>query len=49
MSEKEKAVKALSEMIKQNEDRLQKQGELRDWFTRLNKDLQKAIRTLQQA
>lgn len=49
MSEKEKAIKALTLMIEQNEARFQKQSELRDWFTRLNQDLHKAIQTLQQA
>lgn len=49
MSEKERAVRALSEMIKQNEARSQKQGELREWFTSLNRDLRKAIQILQQA
>ncbi|MEG6522678.1 peptidase [Desulfotomaculum sp. 1211_IL3151] len=49
MSEKEKAIKALTQMIEQNEARFQKQIELRDWFTRLNQDLYKAIQTLQQA
>ncbi|MCL5780567.1 MAG: peptidase [Firmicutes bacterium] len=49
MSEKEKAIKALAQIIAQNEARLQKQQELRDWFTRLNNDLMKAIESLQQA
>ncbi|WP_041274527.1 hypothetical protein [Desulforamulus reducens] len=49
MSEKEKAIMALTQMIAQNEARLQKQTELRDWFTRLNRDLLKAIETLHQA
>lgn len=49
MSEKEKAIKALAQIIAQNDARLQKQQELRDWFTRLNNDLMKAIESLQQA
>ncbi|MEW6066470.1 peptidase [Desulforamulus profundi] len=49
MSEKEKAIKALAQIIAQNEARLQKQQELKDWFTRLNNDLMKAIESLQQA
>ncbi|MEW6697875.1 MAG: peptidase [Bacillota bacterium] len=49
MSEKEKAVQALAQIIAQNEARLQKQQELKDWFTRLNNDLMKAIESLQQA
>ncbi|AEF93719.1 hypothetical protein Desca_0839 [Desulfotomaculum nigrificans CO-1-SRB] len=48
MSEKEHAIKALMEMIKQNELRQEKQQELREWFTSLNADLMKAIRSLQQ-
>lgn len=49
MSEKEKAIKALRQMIEQNEARVQKETGLRDWFNGLNKDLWKAIETLQQA
>ena len=49
MSEKERAIKALRHMIEQNEARGQKEGKLKDWFSGLNKDLWKAIETLQQA
>ncbi|AQS58754.1 peptidase [Desulforamulus ferrireducens] len=49
MSEKEKAIKALRQMIEQNEARGQKESKLRDWFNGLNRDLWKAIETLQQA
>ncbi|AEG60893.1 hypothetical protein [Desulforamulus ruminis] len=48
MSEKEKAIRALSEMICQNEARQEKQQELKDWFNKLNADLRKAIESLQQ-
>lgn len=48
MSEKEQAISALSLMIKQNEARQEKQQELREWFTKLNADLLKAIESLKQ-
>lgn len=48
MSEKEKAIKALSQIIAQNEARQAQQQELRDWFAKLNQDLMKAIKSLQQ-
>lgn len=47
MSEKEKAIQALAEMICQNEARQEKQQELKDWFNKLNADLRKAIESLQ--
>lgn len=49
MSEKEVAIQALTQMIAQNEARVTKQQELKEWFTRLNQDLYKAIESLQQA
>ncbi|MDO7788591.1 peptidase [Desulforamulus aquiferis] len=48
MSDKEKAIVALSLMIKQNEARQEKQQELREWFSKLNEDLLKAIESLKQ-
>ena len=49
MSEKEKAVRALELMIAQNEALMKAKVELKDWFTKLNQELQKAIESLQQA
>lgn len=48
MSDKEIAILALSQMIKQNEARQERQQELKEWFTKLNSDLQKAIDSLKQ-
>ncbi|CCO07439.1 hypothetical protein [Desulforamulus hydrothermalis] len=49
MSEKEKAIQALIQIIAQNQARQEQQQELKEWFTRLNSDLMKAVKFLQQA
>lgn len=49
MSEKEKAIQALAQMISQNEALVKSKVELKEWFTKLNQELTKAIESLQQA
>lgn len=42
-SDKKQAIIALMQMIKANEEKTQKDKKLREWFTKLNKDLSTAI------
>ncbi|MBF7082255.1 peptidase [Desulfallas sp. Bu1-1] len=46
MTDKEHAVSALTEMIRSNAQKAEKQRELKEWFNNLNRDLMKAVETL---
>ncbi|WP_027365144.1 hypothetical protein [Desulfotruncus alcoholivorax] len=48
MTDREHAVRALTEMIRSNNQKAQQNSELTDWFKKLNLDLMKAIEALKQ-
>ncbi|SFR05769.1 peptidase [Desulfoscipio geothermicus] len=46
MTDREHAISALSDMIRSNNEKAEKNQELKDWFNNLNRDLLQAIETL---
>jgi len=46
MTDREHAISALSDMIRSNNEKEEKNQELKDWFNNLNRDLLQAIETL---
>ncbi|KAF1085573.1 hypothetical protein SPSYN_01716 [Sporotomaculum syntrophicum] len=46
MSDKELAINALTQMIKSNNEKAEKNRELKDWFHNLNLDLMQAVESL---
>lgn len=46
MSDKEHAIKALTQIIRSNNEKAEKNQELKDWFNNLNLDLMQAVESL---
>lgn len=46
MTDREHAINALTEMIRSNNEKAEKNHELKDWFKNLNQDLMQAVETL---
>lgn len=46
MSEKERAARALAEMLAAYEEKARRQGNLKNWCSGLSRDLNKAVETL---
>ncbi len=49
MSDKEFAIKALIQMIRSNNEKAEKNQELKDWFNSLNLDLMQAVESLRRS
>ncbi|WP_347487978.1 peptidase [Desulfoscipio sp. XC116] len=49
MSDKEHAISALTQMIRSNNEKAEKNLELRDWFNNLNRDLMQAVESLRKS
>jgi len=46
MSDKDQAIKALTQMIRANNEKAEQNQELKDWFNNLNLDLMQAVESL---
>lgn len=49
MSDKEHAIIALTQMIRSNNEKAEKNQELKDWFNNLNRDLLQAVESLRRS
>ncbi|AGL02429.1 hypothetical protein [Desulfoscipio gibsoniae] len=49
MSDREHAISALTQMIRSNNEKAEKNQELKEWFNNLNRDLMQAVEFLRKS